>query len=172
MRKQFLECGKIVSTHGIHGEVRVQPWSDGPEFLLNFDTFYLDGGGTALTVERARAHKGMVILKLAGVDTVESGGTLRGKIIYINRADAPEDGDGVFFIQDILGISVYDADTNRLWGTLTDVLATGANDVYEITGGDGVKRLVPVIPQVVLDTDPEAGIMRIRPLKGLFDDAD
>ena len=172
IKKQYLECGKIVSTHGIRGEVRVQPWCDSPEFLLHFSTLYLKPGEMPLAVEQARVHKNMVILQLDGYNTIDRAVTLRGKILYINREDAPEDEAGAFFVQDLLGISVLDADTGRCWGTLTDVIATGANDVYEITDADGTKRLIPVIPQVVLHTDLEAGRMEIRPLEGLFEDED
>jgi len=168
MKKPYLECGKIVSTHGIRGEVRVQPWCDSPDFLLGFRTLYLGGGDTPLQVERARAHKNLVILKLTGWDTIDEAAELRGKILFIDRRDTPDDSG--YFVQDLLGLAVYDADTGRLWGELTDVIATGANDVYEITGPDGVKRLAPAIPHVVLETDVDAGRMTIRPLKGLFED--
>jgi len=170
MKKKYLECGRIVAVHGVRGEVRVQPWCDSPDFLLNFPTLYLQGGTLPLRVERARVHKSMVLLKPVGCDSMDAAVTLRGKILYIDREDAPAEDEG-FFVQDLLGISVVDADTGRVWGTLTDVLSTGANDVYEITDGTQ-KRLVPAIPQVVLETDPDAGVMRIRPLKGLFEDED
>lgn len=172
MQKPYLECGKIVTTHGVRGEVKVMPWCDSAEYLLDFSALYLDNGQKKLSVERARVHKGMLIIKLAGVDSPEEAVTLRGRLLYIDRKDATADEDGVFFVQDLLGIAVVDADSGRCWGTLTDVFPTGANDVYEITGSDGVKRLIPAISDVVLDTDLEVGVMRIRPLKGLFEDAD
>lgn len=169
MKKQYLECGKIVSTHGVRGELRVQPWCDTPEFLCGFKTLYLQKGTQRMEVERARENKHMVLLKLRGVDTLDDAAALRGQVVYIDRNDAPPDEDGVYFIQDLVGLRVLDADTGREWGKLTDVLATGANDVYVLRDGDGVERLVPAIPQVVLQTDIDAGFMRIRPLPGLFD---
>jgi 16S rRNA processing protein RimM len=167
--KKFLECGKIVSTHGIRGEVKVQHWCDEPDYLCQFSTLYLEEGAKALAVENARAHKDMVILKLHGVEDIDAGNALRGKILYLNREDAPE--DGAFFLQDLLGLEVRDADSGHLYGKLTDVFATGANDVYEITGEDGVKRLAPAIPEVVVERDVAGGVILIRPLRGLFDDA-
>lgn len=169
MRKQYLECGKIVSTHGVRGEVRVQPWCDSPEFLLQFPRLYMQNGETPLEVEGARTHKNMVLLKLKGFDTLDEAAALRGRVLYINRNDAPDDGG--FFIQDLLGLEAIDADTGRSWGVLEDVLETGANDVYVFRDGEA-QRLVPVIPGVVIDTDIQSGIIKIRPLKGLFDDAD
>lgn len=170
MKKRFLECGKIVSTHGVKGEVKVQPWCDAPDFLCGFGTLYLRRGERPFRVEQARVSKNMVLLKLEGVDTLDDAVTLRGGIVYIDREDAPSGGDGVFFVQDLIGLSVLDADTGKEWGKLTDVFSTGANDVYEITGEDGKRRLVPAIRDVVLETDPDAGVMRIRPLEGLFDE--
>lgn len=170
MRKQYLECGKIVSTHGVRGEVRVMPWCDSPEYLCGFKTLYLQNGEKPLAVESARVNKTMVLLKIKGIDSLDDAVTLRGRVLYINRDDAPDDG-GVF-IQDLIGIAVLDADSGKCWGKLTGVFATGANDVYTITDETGRERLVPAIPDVVVETDAEGGVMRIRPLKGLFEDAD
>ncbi len=168
MRKQYLECGKIVSTHGVKGELRVQPWCDTPEYLTEFGTLYLKNGETKLKVESARVNKNMVLLKLAGVDDMDAAVEMRGRVLYIDRADAPDTGGE--FVQDLLGLNVLDADTGRLWGKLADVLKTGANDVYSVKDGSGKERLVPVIPEVVLETDIDGGFIKIRPLKGLFDE--
>lgn len=170
MKKQYLECGKIVSTHGVRGEVRVQPWCDSPDFLCAFPVVYLQKGARQMQVERARENKNMVLLKLRGVDTMDDAQALRGQIIYIDRADAPPDEEGVYFIQDLIGLRVVDADTGRVWGKLTDVMQTGANDVYVLKDETGCERLFPAIPQVVLETDIDAGVMRIRPLPGLFEE--
>ena len=171
MIKRYLECGKVVSTHGVRGEVKVQPWCDTPEFLLDFKTLYLEQGKKPVKVESARVHKGMVLLKVAGIDTLDGAVTLRGRILYIDREDAPVE-EGRYFIQDLLGMTVLDADSGAVYGKLTDVIPTGANDVYEITTPEGKQLLAPAIPQVVVETDVAGRTMRIRPLKGLFDDAD
>ena len=81
MRKPFLECGKIVSTHGVLGEMRVQPWCDSPEDLEGIKTLYFDGGAAPAEVLRARAHKNVVLLKLRGVDTVEQAQALRLQLV-------------------------------------------------------------------------------------------
>jgi 16S rRNA processing protein RimM len=168
MRKKYLECGKIVSTHGVRGELRVQPWCDGPEYLLDFKTLYLKGGGVAVEVENARVSKNIVLMKLAGVDTLDDAVALRGRVLFMDRDDAPDTGGE--FIQDLLGLDVLDADTGKLWGKLADVLPTGANDVYVLRDDAGKERLVPVIPEVIVETDIDGGFIRIRPLKGLFDE--
>ena len=93
----------------------------------------------------------------------------RGKTLYIRRADAKlEEGD--YFIQELIGLSVVDRDTGRVYGTLTDVSQTGANDVYHITDGEGQEWLIPAIPQVIQSVDLEGEKMIITPLEGLFDE--
>ena len=98
MKHPYLQTGKIVSTHGVHGEVKLLPWADGPEFLLQFHTLYLDG--RPYQVEQSRVQKTCVLLKLEGVDTVEAASALRDKVVSIARADAklPE---GSLFIADL-----------------------------------------------------------------------
>lgn len=168
MKKQFLECGKIVTTQGIKGEVRVQPWCDTPDFLLDFETLYLDKGETSVRIQNSRVQKNIVVLKIEGVETVEQAVLLRNKIIYISRDDA-ELSEGEYFVQDLIGCRVVDADTGADYGGIFDVESTGANDVYCLEDKAGVKRYVPAIPQVVLERDLDGGIIKIRPLEGLFD---
>lgn len=170
MKKQFLESGKIVTTQGIRGEVRVQPWCDTPHFLLDFETLYLDKGARPIKILNSRVHKNVVVLKIEGVDTVEQAVLLRNKIVYINRSDA-DLADDEYFVQDLVGCAVLDADTGKDYGKIFDVeSAGGANDVYCIEDEKGIKRYVPAIPQVILERDIDGGIIKIRPLEGLFDD--
>ncbi len=169
MKKQYLECGRIVSTHGVRGEVKVEPWCDSPDFLLDFDAFYVGKEQKEMQVEGARVHKTMVLLKLCGVDTPEQGMALRGKMLFIDRSKVSLE-EGEYFVQDLIGLSVYDADDGRLYGRLVEVSQTGANDVYHIRFEDGKIGLVPKIPQVVLGIDIEGGRMEIRPLPGLFEE--
>lgn len=171
MRKQYLECGKVIAAHGVRGEVKVEPWCDSAEFLAGFSTVYLKKGQQPLEVEGARVHKSMVLFKLRGIDSVDDAVTLRGKIVYIDREDAPAE-EGRHFIQDLIGLSVSNIDTKKDYGRLVQVLATGANDVYVIEDEQGVQRLVPAIPEVIRELDVDGGVLRIRPLKGLFDDED
>lgn len=170
-KNEFLEIGKIVSTQGIKGEVRVEPWCDSPDFLTGFKTLYFDKGAVPCKIEGARVQKNVGVLKLAGVSTVEEANALRGKVLYIKRADVrlPK---GSYFVQDLVGLTVVDAaDSSVVYGTLTEVSVTGANDVYHIEK-DGKTWLIPAIPIVITETLIDEGIMKITPLEGLFDDAD
>ena len=171
MKKQFLESGKIVGTHGIKGEVRVEPWCDSPQFLAAFDKLYLDDMGETFIEVKSRPHKNITLCKIKGVDNIDDAQRLRGRIVYINRDDVDLD-EGVNFVQDLIGLAVIDADTGESYGKITDVLRTGANDVYEVTAPDGQKILVPVIDEVVPVRNIDEGFVLLRPMKGLFDDED
>ena len=166
--EELLETGKIVAIHALKGEVRVQPWCDSPEFLAEFEDLYLDGEW--VEIENARVQKTMVIMKIAGIDTPEAAQKLVGKVLYLSR-DQVELEEGTYFITDLIGMQVIDADDpTHVYGVLTEVSNTGANDIYHVKFPDGKTRYVPAIPQVIDAVDVEGKVMTIRPLEGLFDD--
>ncbi len=167
MKKQYLEAGKIVTTHGIKGEIKIMPYTDYPELLCEFDRLFLGKNHEEINVERSRVFKNMVIAKLEGYDTPEAAEKLRNKILYMHRDDLELDED-TYFIQDLIGIEVSDADSGFVYGKITDVMQTGANDVYVVQGKDR-EYLVPAIPEVVITTDIDENTMTIRPLEGLFE---
>lgn len=165
--KQFLEIGKIVAVQGLKGEVRVEAWCDTPEFICEFDRLYFNKGKTPVEIVKARPHKNIVLMKIEGVDTPEAAQELRGKILYMDRNDV-ELEEGAYFVQDLIGLEVSDADDGTVYGTLSDVSFTGANDVYHIKNGEK-EYLIPAIPDVVIETDIENGKMLIRKMDGLFE---
>ena len=171
MIKQFLEIGEITGTHGVRGEVRVNPWCDSPDFIKKFKTLYFDSEGRESVKIVSRPHGNIALVKIEGIDTVEEARKLRGRILWMKRSDAhlPE---GRYFIAELIGCKVFDADNpGKCYGELTDVSETGANDVWHITK-DGREYLIPSIPDVVISTDVAEGVIIIRPLKGIFDDED
>lgn len=172
MLKEFLEAGRIVGTHGIKGELRVDPWCDSSDFLAQFKTLYTKDGAQALEVISSRVHKNLLLVQLKGIDTIEQGDRMRGKVLFIKRSDVtlPK---GRYFISDLLGMEVYNADDETIcYGAITDVIKTGANDVYQITDKQQKNYLIPVIDQVVIDTDIQGRKLLIRPMKGIFEDED
>ena len=123
-----------------------------------------------MQVKSARPHGNIVLLTINDVDSVEKAQKLRGKVLYMKRSDAklPK---GKYFIAELIGCRVFDADDeSKCYGTLTDVSPTGANDVWHITDEGGREYLIPAIPDVVIDTDIDAGVMKIHVLEGLFDE--
>ena len=169
---EFLEIGKIVATQGIKGEVRVQSFCDTLDVLADFDEVSLDSKGeNFLTVERARVHKNVVVMKLSGYNKIEDVQKYIGKTLYAQREDFTLD-DSSFFVTDILGIKVVNIDNGTVYGNIIDVTNAGASDVYHIKNDLGKIILIPAIADVVISTDVENKLMEIRPLKGLLDDED
>ena len=160
-KQRYLEAGEIVNTHGIRGEVRILSWLDSPEYLRKFPTLYVEG--KALRVRSARVQKGSVIAALEGVETVEAAMVLKGKTVYIDRADAklPE---GRFFLADILGAAVVTEDGQTV-GTLTDVMELPGHNVYVVQGE--TEHLIPAVPEFILRTDPEQGVITVRLIEGM-----
>ena len=165
---KFLEAGQIVGTHGVRGEVRVQPWCDSPQQFATFKKLYWDKEGKQPVKLRARPHKNVALALLEGVDTVEKAQVLRGKMLYVDRKDLKLPKDH-YLVQDLIGLTVVDADTCATYGTLTDVSQTGANAVYHMATEKG-EVLIPAIPDVVIEIDFKKDILRLRPMKGLLDD--
>lgn len=167
-RKQYLEAGQIVGTHGVRGEVRVQPWCDSPAVLAKIKTLYFDEGARPVKVA-CRPHKNLALIKLEGVDTVQDAAALRGQVLYLHRKDVKLE-KGRYFICDLIGLTVVDDDNGTVYGTCTDVSATGANDVYHLTTESGREILIPAIPSVIRKVDIDGGQIRIFAMAGLFDD--
>lgn len=165
MKQQYLEVGKVTNVHGLHGEVRVQPWADSPDFLCQFKTLYVDEAHFPMKVERARVHKNMVIIKFEGPTDVPSALSLRNAILYIDRSDAslPE---GAFFLADIYGLEVRDAATGGVLGKIADVLTLPANNVYVVRGGPR-ELMIPAVPQFIAETNVDEGFIRVNVMEGL-----
>lgn len=167
--KQFLEVGKINNTHGIRGEVKLTLWCDDIDYLKQFDVLYLDEGGTqSIGVRSVRAQKNLAIVKLDGIDTIEQAEVLKGRVLYCNRDDATID-EGANYIADIIGCYVVDIDTEEEYGQIKDVLNYGSCDIYDIESW-GKHTLIPVTPDVVKEINTEYKVVRIKKIKGLFDE--
>ena len=166
MKLQFVEAGEIVTTHGLKGEMKVLPWVDSPDILCEFDRCRI--GGAEYKIEACRIQKSCNLLKVKGIDTVEAAQVLRGKMLYVDRRDLklPK---GRYLVQDLIGLTVVDADTGETYGTLTDVSQTGANAVYHMATDKG-EILIPAIPDVVVEINLKQDVLRLRPMKGLLDD--
>ncbi|MBE6765160.1 MAG: 16S rRNA processing protein RimM [Clostridia bacterium] len=171
MKKKFLEIGKIVGTHALAGEVRVQPWADSGQFLCSFKNMYFGEGSEKITVARARVHGNVVIMKIGGVDNVSDADALRGRVLYIDRSDAklPK---GRYFICDLVGCKIVDAATDEQLGILEDVLQYPANEVYSVKTPGGKIAYIAAVDEFIAHTDIEAGIIKINVVEGMFDNED
>ena len=169
MKKQYLECGKIINTHGVDGMVKIEPWCDDPYILARKKSvyFFKNGEYEKVKITRASVFKRFVLAKLDGVTDIDSASALKETVIYANRDDFKlEDGD--YFISDLIGLDVIDSEDNSIiYGTLSDVINYGASDLYEIDTQTG-KKLIPAVPEFVKNIDTEKGIF-ISPIEGMFD---
>ena len=165
--QELIDTGKIVNTHGIKGEVRIDPWCDSPETMLTFKKLYLEDG-TQLDIDYSRVHKNMVNCKFKNINSIDEALELINKVVFIKRDDMklPE---GVYYIRDLIGLKVIDFETKEEYGTLTEVRNTGSNDIYTVLMPNGREILFPVIKGVVAEVDIKGGIMKVRPPKGLLD---
>ena len=160
-KKQYIEAGRIVNTHGVAGEVKIEVWLDSPQFLKSFKRCFIDEREVKLL--SARVHKGFLIAKLQGVEDVNAAMALKGRTVFIDRADArlPK---GAFFLQDIIGASVVD-EQGREIGKLTDVMETPASNVYVVKGE--TEHLIPAVPEFIMSTDVENGIITVHLIEGM-----
>ena len=161
MKLQFIEAGEIVATHGVRGEIKLLPWTDGPEFLLDFNRVQIRG--KEYRIESCRVQKTCNLMKLVGVDTMEAGQALRGEIVEIYRCDAPAD---LIFAAELIGVNVFSEGV--FLGEITDVLDYPGNKVYVVTGEH--TYMIPAVKAFVLSTDIEAQTMQVRIIEGMRND--
>ena len=158
MKLQFLEAGQIVTTHGVHGEMKVLPWADGPDFLLDFNRVRVDGKD--YKVETCRIQKSCNLLKLEGIDTMEAAQSMHGKTLEIYREDADPD---IIFAAELIGIDVFQDETQI--GKLTEVLDYPGNKVYVVKGEK--EYMIPAVKAFVISTDMENNRMQVRLIEGM-----
>ena len=164
MKQPFIETGKIVNTHSIRGEVKIVPWADSPDFLCRFSTVYLDG--QPYRVRSSYVHKGNVVASLEGVDSIDDAVHLKEKVVSIAREDAGLE-PGQFFLADLLGAQVRDADSGAVLGHVADILTPPANRVYVV---EGERRfMIPAVPEFVLETNVDQGYIVVRLIEGMMD---
>ncbi len=161
MKLQFLEAGEIVTTHGVHGEMKVLPWADSPEFLLDFNRVLIDT--MEYKVQQCRVQKSCNLLKVAGIDTMEQAQLMRGKIVKVYREDAPKD---LIFAAELEGVEVYSE--NEKIGVIQEVLDYPGNKVYLVKGAH--EYMIPAVKAFILSTDLDANRMQVRLIEGMRTD--
>ena len=166
--EQFLQVGVISSTHGIRGEVKVFPTTDDPARFKKLKKVLLDTGKERLELEiqSVKFFKQFVIVKFRGIDNINDIEKYKGKSLMVPREDAVQLEEDEYYIADLIGMEVY-TDGGR-FGTLKDVMETGANEVYIIDSDEHGEVLVPAIHDCILDVDVEKQTMKIRLMDGLI----
>lgn len=167
--ESMLQVGIISSTHGVRGEVKVFPTTDDSNRFKKLREVLLDMGTEKLSlkIEQVKFFKQFVILKFEGIDNINEVEIYKGKSLYVTREHAVKLKKDEYFIADLIGISVFNESGEKL-GTLSDVMETGANDVYVIALNDGRELLLPAIKQCILDVDIGQMTMKVHLLEGLI----
>ena len=167
--EDLLKVGVITTTHGVRGEVKVYPTTD-PERFPELDYVLLDTGREKrkLEIEKVRFFKNLVILKFKGIDNINDIEMYKQRELWIPREEGQDLEEDEYYIADLIGMKVVLEDGSS-FGTLTDVMETGANDVYVVEAPGKKELLLPAIKDCIRDVDLESGTMTVRLLKGLMD---
>ncbi len=165
----YLRVGVISSTHGLKGEVKVFPTTDDPQRFRKLKKVFLDTEKEylPLTIAGVRFFKNQVILQFKEFQDINEVERYRGRDLLIERDQAVPLGENENFIVDLIDLEVFD-DTDKRLGVLTDVLQTGANDVYVVETDEGKEILLPAIPSCILEVDLENGRMSVHVPEGLL----
>ena len=168
--EQYLRVGVISSTHGIRGEVKVYPTTDDPERFRELKKVILDAkeGRRTLEIQGVKFFKNQVILKFRDLDNINDVECYKGADLLISREDAVPLEENENFIADLIDMEVV-TDTGEKLGVLTDVIQTGANDVYVVKTSQEKEVLLPAIRDCILEVDVEEKRMRVHILEGLLD---
>lgn len=168
MQEKF-QVGAVASVHGIRGEVKVFPTTDEPEKFKKLKTVLLktEKEEREIKLQSVKFFKNMVIVKLQGIESPEEAQKIKGATLWIPRKQAVPLAEDEYYQADLIGLSVV-TEEGRTLGVLTDVLETGANDVYEVTLEDGKKALFPAIKDCIKAVDVAAGRMTVHMMDGLI----
>lgn len=166
----LLEVGKIVNTHGLRGEVKVVPWTDYPEQFEDIEYAYVKTKDDyeRLTLSGVKYQKGNIIVRFKEITDINDAEKYKNRVLYAERDMLGELPDGVYYIADLIGLTVV-TDDGREIGKISDVINTGASDIYEVKRGGMKDLLIPVTDETVLDVDIDGGSVTVHLLDGLED---
>ena len=168
--QNYLPACKIVSTHGVRGEMKALPLCDGAAFLAKFKRLFTSADGAGETrVLGVRAQGNVILLRLDGVTDMDAARALRGQVFYFDRSDAtlPE---GRWYVADLIGCEVRDADTGKVYGVVTSVDHPGAQDIYTVKSPSGKEYMFPGVDAFLKERNPPEGYILVTPIPGLLDD--
>lgn len=168
MDKKYIECGKIINTHGCRGGLKVDPWCNSPEDFTELKKIYVKSKNEYLeyTITKASIFKQFIILELKEIADMEKALSLKDKIIYADRADFSLE-DGEFFISDIIGLNVIDFENGQIYGKISDIINRGASDIYVVETPNG-ERMIPAVDEFIVEIDINEGV-KVRTIEGLLD---
>jgi 16S rRNA processing protein RimM len=159
-----IAVGRVLSPHGLHGEINIEPLTTQPEHLATGRRFRLEG--VEHEVEASRWRKSLVLLKLSGIDDVDAVEALRGRLLSVPESELASLPEGEYYTYQIVGLEVFDGDGERL-GKVIRLFPTGSNDVYVVEGPRG-EILLPAVDDVIVEVDVEGGRMVVSLMDGML----
>ena len=172
MKKTYLEGGKICTSHGVKGLVKVEHFCDSPRVLCSAKKIFLkerDGSYTERAVKSASVTGQFLLMSIDGINSREEAIAYRGRIIYLHRDDVPV-SDGAMLIADMIGLAVYHAESGESLGEISDISDVACRRIYTVKY-QGREILIPDVPEFIKEINEERG-MAVLPIPGLFDTAD
>lgn len=163
---EYIQVGKISSLHGVKGEVKVVPLTDDIRRYDELKEVYMGIDKELVKIKKVSYMKGQVAVKFEGVDSVKDAEKILNSFLWVRREEAKK-ADDAFFIFDIIGLEVYDVESNYI-GKVKDVLQTGANDVY-VVKDEEKEYLIPAVKSIVKSIDIAGKKMAIDPIEGLLE---
>lgn len=169
--QQYLEAGKAVTTHGVRGEIKLELWCSGADFLKKAGRLFTSpqGGREYKIASIRQLGEGYALLRLQGVDDMDAARALRGQAFYFDRGDVSLPA-GLWYVADLIGCEVRDADTGRVYGTVKSVDHPGAQDIYTVKAPNGKEYMMPGVPAFIKERNPPEGYILVTPIPGLLDD--
>jgi len=168
--EDWAAVGEIVGVFGVRGEVKVRPLTDFADRFASGATIYLGARHERRVITSSRAQGAQFIIGLEGCVTVNDAERLRGQPLAIPASELAALSAGQFYQHDIIGLRVERMDGKPL-GVITGIIPSGANDLYVVRDeASGQERLLPAVKAFIQDVDLAAGVMRVEPIPGLFDE--
>lgn len=168
-RSEYLECGRVQNTHGCRGHIKVESYCDSPEVLASLPCVYRRVGESYLPLRILQTGRKQeaVLMQLEGIDDMDAAEALKNETLYAARADIPLK-EGAYFLADLEGLPVIDADNGKMYGEVREVKLVGGQELLEVKTPDGI-RLLPNVPAFVDRVDVDSGVY-VRPIPGLLED--
>ncbi len=166
--RKYIECGKIINTHGCHGGVKIESWCNTPYDLAELKRIFVieNGNYRQIKVKKASVFKQFVIADLDGVSDMDTAMAMKNTVLYAAREDFSLE-EGEYFIADMIGINVIDADNGNVCGKVTDIINRGASDIYVVETPNG-ERMIPAVDEFIIKADINEGIF-VKLIPGLLD---
>lgn len=168
MDKKYIECGKIINTHGCKGGLKIEPWCNSAEDFTALKKLYIKAKNEYIeySVIKASIFKQFVILELKGINDMDKALSLKNVTLYADRGDFDLE-DGEYFLTDIIGLDVIDFENGKIYGQITDIINRGASDIYVVSTPNG-EKMIPAVDEFIVEIDINSGV-KVRTIEGLLD---